>query len=280
MQAFKGKQDFNGKTVVITGASSGIGAFLAKELVARGARVGLIARRRERLLELTEELEQAASRMTQERTRQLPVVAWREADVVDDAALAAALDGLEEDLGPVDIVVANAGYGRSESPSRHRAGEAMHLYDTNLFGMLRVIDWALPRFVERRSGHIVGVASVASSAGLPYNASYCGSKAAMRVHLQALRVTLSGYGVAVTTICPGFVKSELTDDVEYPMPFFWSTERAARKIADSIAKRRREVIFPWQMKALVILMTRMMPLSWFERITRRGNPKARIKSAS
>ncbi len=268
-------QSFGGKTVVITGASSGIGAVLAKELVQRGARVGLLARRQDRLRQLAQELEQGAPAGTEQ-----PVAAWREADVLDGGALNAALDGLEQELGPIDIVVANAGYGMSESPRRHRPGEAIRLYDTNLFGMLRLIDWALPRFVERRSGHIVGVASVASYAGLPYNASYCGSKAAMRVHLQALRVTLAGQGVAVTTICPGFVKSELTDTVEYPMPFFWSTERAARKIADGIAKRRREVVFPWQMKVLVVMLTRLMPLSWFEAIVRRGNPKGRVKSSS
>lgn len=268
-------QSFSGKTVVITGASSGIGAVLAKELVDRGARVGLLARREDRLRQLAEELRHGAPAHGGP-----PVAAWRQVDVLDDAALTAALDGLEEELGAIDIVVANAGYGMSESPRRHRAGESIRLYDTNLFGMLRVIDWALPRFVERRSGHIVGVASVASYAGLPYNASYCGSKAAMRVHLQALRVTLAGYGIAVTTICPGFVKSELTDTVEYPMPFFWSTERAVRKIADGIAKRRREVVFPWQMKLLVILLTRWMPLGWLEAILRRGSPKGRIKSSS
>lgn len=259
-----------GKTVVITGASSGIGEFLARELVARGARVGLLARREERLRELAEELNQQAS--VSDGT---PVAVWRTADVVDDEQLTTALDGLEEELGPIDVLVANAGYGESESPRRHKPGASIRMYDTNLFGLLRVIDWGLPRFVERGHGHLVGVASVASFAGLPHNASYCGSKAAMRVHLQSLRVTLSGYGIAVTTICPGFVESELTDQVKYKMPFMWPTDKAARKIADAIEKRKREVVFPWQMKILVILLTRFLPIRWFEALIDRGSPKSR-----
>lgn len=268
--------ELRGKSVVITGASSGIGAFLAKELVARGARVGLLARREDRLRQLADELNGEAG--ATDRATTGPVAAWQTADVLDDDDVVRALDALEDALGGIDVVVANAGYGQSESPRRHQPGSAIRLYDTNLFGMLRVIDWALPRFVERRGGHLVGVASVASYAGLPYNASYCGSKAAMRIHLQALRVTLSGYGIAVTTICPGFVKSELTDQVKFKMPFLWSTERAARKIADGIEKRRREVVFPWQMKALVVLLTRWLPNRWFEFFIDRGRSTRRSSS--
>lgn len=260
-----GKLD--GKVVVITGASSGIGAGLAKELVRRGARVGLLARREDKLRQLAEELNGASTQ---------PVAAWRTGDVCDDDGLAAALDGLEDELGRVEVMVANAGYGMSESPRRHQPGAAIQLYDTNLLGMLRCIDWALPRFVERGDGHIVGVASVASYAGLPYSASYCGSKAAMRFHLQSLRVTLKRYGVAATCICPGFVESELTETVEYPMPFFWSTERAARRMADAIEKREAEVIFPWQMKALTWIGLRLLPRALLEYImTPRGKGSAK-----
>lgn len=246
--------NLDGKVVVITGASSGIGAGLAKELVRRGARVGLLARREDKLRQLAEELNEASSQSA----------AWRTGDVCDDDGLAAALDGLEDELGRVDVMVANAGYGVSESPRRHEPGASIRLYDTNLLGMLRCIDWALPRFVERGDGHIVGVASVASYAGMPYNASYCGSKAAMRIHLQSLRVTLKRYGVAATCICPGFVESELTETVQYPMPFFWPTDRAARRMVDAIEKREAEVIFPWQMKVLTSIGLRLLPRALFE----------------
>lgn len=237
------------KSVLITGASSGIGAYLARELVHRGARVGLLARREDKLRQLAEELRQAAGQ-----------AAWACADVVDQAALEGALEFLDSELGGTDVVVANAGYGIPEVPKRFQAGASMALYDVNLFGMLRLIDWALPRFLDAGSGHIVGVASAASFLGIPMHPSYCGSKAAMRIHLQSLRTTLKRHRIAVTTICPGFVKSELTDKAKFPMPFIWETDRAARYIASAIEKRRGEVIFPWQLRLAKVLLLRLLPV--------------------
>ena len=244
-----------GKSVFFTGASSGIGAYLCRELARRGARVGLLARREERLRELAEEIGSAGGR-----------AAWAAADVTDTEAFEAALERLAEELEGADVVVANAGYGRPEPPQKFTPGRSMAVYDTNVFGMLRLIDWALPRFLERREGHLVGVASVASFLGMTHWATYCGSKAAMRVHLQGLRVSLKPYGIAVTTICPGFVESELTDKNTFPMPFLWSTDRAARKIADAIEKQRGEVVFPWQMKAAFTIATRILPTTVTERL--------------
>lgn len=234
------------RVVLITGASSGIGEFLARELVRRGARVGLLARREERLQQLAEELRGAGGH-----------AAWAVADVTDGPALTEALDRLEGELGPVDVVVANAGYGRPETPSSFKPGRGLAIYDVNLLGALHVVDWALPRFLERGAGHLVAVASVAGFFGLPDNAAYCGSKAALRVHFQSLRLSLRKLGIAVTTICPGFVESELTAKNRFPMPFLWSTDRAARTIADAIERRRGEVVFPWQMRLALGMLTRL-----------------------
>lgn len=247
------------KSVLITGASSGIGAYLARDLVRRGARVGLLARREEKLEALAEELRAAGGR-----------VAWARADVLDDEGLTRALDAVAVELAGADVVVANAGYAWPEPPHKFSPGTALRMYDVNLFGMLRLIDWALPRFLAGGRGHIVGIASVASYAGLKHNAAYCGSKAAMRVHLQALRTSLADRGIAVTTICPGFVKSELTADVKFPMPFLWETDRAAGYIADAIEKRRGEVVFPWQVRLLKQAMVRLLPVATLEWLMRRG----------
>lgn len=229
-----------GKTVFITGASSGLGASLARELVGRGAAVGLLARRGERLRELAEELREAGGR-----------AAWAAADVTDGEGLHAACDALAAELGEPDVVVANAGWNRSETMERFKPGRALAIYDTNLLGFVRLVDWALPRFLERGAGHVVGVASMASFYGLPANAAYSGSKAAMRLHLQSLRISLKKHGIAVTTISPGFVESELTERNDYPMPFLWPTERATRLMADAIQERRPRLEFPWQMRLLV-----------------------------
>lgn len=254
-----------GRKIFITGASSGIGAFLAEELASRGAAVGLLARREDRLRELTAKLRAAGH-----------TAAWAKADVLDMAVLGGACDQLERELGGVDVVVANAGYGQPETPHRFKPGASVALYDTNVLGMLRLFDWALPRFLERRSGHLVGIASLASYVAFPNSASYCGSKAAMRVHLQGLRVSLVRYGIAVTSICPGFVRSELTDQVKQKLPFFWETDRAARRIADAIEKRRGEVMFPWQMAWLLRIASRL-PTPLVEAVlrTRASRPSPR-----
>ena len=250
------------KSVLITGASSGIGAYLARELARRGARVGLLARREEKLRELADEVRQAGGR-----------AAWATADVVDETGLVEALDALDAELEGTHMVIANAGYGVPEPPKRFAPGVAAKMYDVNLFGMLHLIDWALPRFLEAGSGHIAGVASVASFLGIPNNPSYCGSKAAMRVHLQSLRTTLKPHGIAVTTICPGFVKSELTAKAKFPMPFIWDTDRAAVYIARALEKRRGEVVFPWQMQLLKLLMIRLMPVAALEALIGAKPPK-------
>lgn len=249
-----------GRVVYITGASSGIGEHLARELVRRGAAVGLLARREERLREIADELTTAGGR-----------AAWAEADVTDNVGLHAACDELVAELGEPDVVVANAGYNSSETMKRFKPGRALGIYDTNLFGMVRLIDWALPRFLERDAGHIVGVASMASYFGFPGNAAYCGSKAAMRLHLQSLRISLRKRGIAVTTICPGFVESELTDKNKYKMPFLWPTDRAARLMADAIEERRGHLDFPWQMKLLVTYgLARVVPRRLAEWLLAKG----------
>lgn len=239
----------SGKIVYITGGSSGIGAQLARELVGRGSSVGLLARRGDRLEELADELREAGG-----------TAAWRIADVTGRDGLHAACDALSEELGEADIVVANAGYNRPETMRDFKPGRALSVYNTNLLGCLHLFDWALPRFLARGSGHIVGISSVASYFGFPGNAAYCGSKAALRVHLQSLRLSLKRRRIPVTTICPGFVASELTDTVDFEMPFLWPTDRAARRIADAIEARRAEVVFPWQMRLAVPFgVARLLP---------------------
>lgn len=254
---------FRDRIVFITGASSGIGAELAREVVRRGGRVGLLARREERLQELADELESLRAGSA----------AWAAADVTDDEGFTGALDQLEAALGGVDVVVANAGYGRPEPPHRFQPGRALHMYDTNVFGMLRLFDWVLPKMLERESGQLVGVASLASYLGMPNTASYCGSKAAMRIHLQSLRLTLAPYGIEVTTICPGFVESELTEKNKVPMPFMWPTEKAVRYIADAVEAGKGEVMFPWQMAWFLRILYRFLPTRLTEAILARSRPK-------
>jgi short-subunit dehydrogenase len=251
-----------GKKILLTGASSGIGAELARELARRGAHLGLLARREDKLEALAAEIRAAGG-----------VACWARADVLDTAELNLACDRLENELGGADVMIANAGYGRPDPPHRFKPGAAIAMYDTNMLGMLRCFDWALPRFLARKSGHLVGVASLASYIGMPNSAAYCGSKAAMRVHLQSLRVSLASSGIAVTTICPGFVRSELTDLNQQSMPFFWETDRACRHIAKAIEKKRGEVMFPWQMAWMLRIASRLVPTPVVEYFLKKSAPK-------
>lgn len=244
---------YDGKVVLITGGSSGIGAELGRELARRGARVGLLARREDRLQEATEAIRSDGG-----------TAAWAAADVADEAGLHAAMDQLEQELGGVDIVIANAGFSRLETAKKFVPGRAAKIYDVNLMGFVHTVDWAMIRFAERKAGHVVGVASVASYLGMPGFSSYCGSKAAMRVHLQALRGTYKRMNVAVTTICPGFIESEMTEDLSFKTPFLWPTDKAVRVIADSIAKRKAEVVFPWQWRWGLVGFLYRLPRSWAE----------------
>ncbi|MEM8931245.1 MAG: SDR family NAD(P)-dependent oxidoreductase, partial [Acidobacteriota bacterium] len=135
-------------------------------------------------------------------------------------------------------------------------------------------DWAIPRFVEARAGHLVGVASMASYVGMPAMPAYCGTKAAMRVHMQGLRAQLKSYGIAVTTICPGFVETELTDRNKGTMPFLWPADRAVRLMTDAIEARRGDVPFPWQMRMILGALSRL-PSSITDALVARTASKAR-----
>jgi short-subunit dehydrogenase len=253
--------DISGRRAVITGASSGLGAALAAELARRGAAVGLVARRQERLEEHAATIRAAGG-----------TAAWQVADVTDRQGLHGALDRLETELGGADVAVANAGFNRFEQPHRFEPGRALAIYDANLLGALHVVDWALPRFLERRAGHLVAIASLAGYFGFPGSAAYCGSKAAIRLHFQSLRLSLASYGIAVTTICPGFVETELTEKNDFRMPFLWPVEKAARRMADDIEARRGEVAFPWQLRLALGALTRLVPTRIAEALVRRAAP--------
>lgn len=254
-----------GKVVLISGASSGLGAEMARHLARRGAKVGLLARREEQLQEVADAISAEVGDGH---------VAWRAASVTDTEGLEKALDGLRDELGGADVIVANAGYGRPEAPHKFKPGVGIAMYDTNLLGMLRMIDWALPSMLEREDGHIVGVASLASYQGMANSPSYCGSKAAMRVHLQSLRISLVPYGIAVTTICPGFVETELTEGNSFKMPFLWKVEPAAKLMVDAIEERRGEVPFPWQMRMVLGAINRL-PTAGTEWVLGKMRPKKR-----
>ncbi len=240
---------------LVTGASTGIGAALARELARRGYAVGLVARRGELLETLAQELVTGGGR-----------AAWASADVTDRESTEAAVTQIAGTLGPIDLLVANAGGSEPSPAQKVPVDAAIRVMQLNYFGVLHAVGAVLPTMLARGAGHLAVVSSVASFRGMPTHGAYCASKAAVSTLFESFRIDLAGSGIAVTTIHPGFVATPLTEKNRHPMPFLMSAERAARIIADGLARRRTDVTFPWQLRVLMGWMLRWTPAWIWDRV--------------
>lgn len=223
-----------GQRCWVVGASSGIGAALAAELVARGAHVAISARRQDRLDQV------AAGRMA--------VLAC---DVTDHEATLAAAGRVRRLLGGMDLVVWSAGtWLQFDALKWDRESFARHV-EVNLLGLNNLLAAVVPDMVETRHGHLVGIASVAGYRGLAGAEAYGATKAAQLNLLEALRASLSHNGIRVTTVSPGFVRTEMTRSNSFPMPFLIEPDEAARTIADGLERGDHETVFPLPMAVLM-----------------------------
>ena len=245
---------------IITGASSGIGAALARELSRRGWSLALLARRAELLDQLVGELK-------------TPAVALP-ADVTDREAVRDAVKrGAEALGGEFDLAVANAGISVPTWSTKFNVDDAERIIRVNVLGMFYLFDATVPAMLARGSGRFAGIASLAGLRGLPSASVYSASKAAMQVFLEASRVELAQRGVGVTIVNPGWVETPIIEKYKGAVPFLMKPDRAARIIADGIERGAREVEFPWQMSLLVRTL-RFIPNALFDRMLR---PYARRK---
>lgn len=239
--------------VVITGASGGIGAALARRYAREGAVLGLIARRPAALGELAAQLPA--------RCVTYPV------DVHDAGALAAAARDFVSRHGCPDIVIANAGISLGTLTEHAEDIAAFEeVFDVNVLGMVKTFQPFIACMRERGSGALVGIASVAGYRGLPGAAAYSASKAAAIAYLESLRVELHSSGVKVTTICPGYVTTAMTENNPYRMPFLMSADEAAAKIASIVARSKTYAVIPWQM-ALIARVLRVTPNWLYDRLS-------------
>jgi short-subunit dehydrogenase len=238
---------FKDKIAVITGASSGIGWEMAKELARQGCHVGLIARRRERLEALAAECQGFGVR-----------AGVAAANVAERPQVLAAFKQLRETLGPVDLLIANAGIGRPTPLEPLDMDSVDNMIRVNYLGVVYSIEGVLPEMLQRGKGQIAGVSSLASYKGIPGESGYCSSKAAVNFYLEGLRIQLRKRGIAVTTVCPGFIKTPMTEVNEFPMPFVMSAEKAARKIIRAIVRKKKVYDFPFATN-LMMRSLRWMP---------------------
>lgn len=250
--------------VFITGASSGLGAALAAHYAALGAVLGLAARRADKLAEL------AAAFANPTTVYGL--------DVADRNALAAAAADFCSRHGTPDIVIANAGISagtRCGNPEDVAVLE--RVLQTNVTGLAATLSPFVEPMRKRRSGTLVGIASVAGFRGLPGNSAYSASKAAAINWLEALRVELHGSGVSVVTVCPGYIETPMTAVNRFPMPFLISAEDAAGRTARAIERGQSLAVLPWQMR-LTFAFLRRAPNWMFDRLFARAPRKPRTSS--
>jgi short-subunit dehydrogenase len=248
--------------VFLTGASSGIGESLAKHYSARGATLGLVARRAALLDGLKASLAPAT-------------VETYACDVRDLAAMTSAADAFTARHGIPDVVIANAGvsYGTLTQIAQD-VDTFRETLEINVMGIVNTFHPFIDRMRGRGHGTLAGIASVAGFRGLPGASAYSASKAAAIRYMEALRVELRGSGVTVTAICPGFIATAMTARNPYPMPFLIEADQAARLIARAIDARKGYAVIPWQM-AIVGRILSILPNALYDRLMARAGRKPR-----
>ncbi|WIM05019.1 MAG: SDR family oxidoreductase [Candidatus Nitricoxidivorans perseverans] len=248
--------------VFITGASSGLGAALARHYAARGATVGLAARRKSLLDELAAGLPGSTHHVYA-------------LDVVDAGALADAGRDFIDRAGVPDIVIANAGVSAGTL-----AGESgdlpafRRIFETNVLGMVHTFHPFIGAMRAAGRGRLVGIGSVAGIRGLPGAGAYSASKAAAAASLESLRVELRDSGVKVVTVAPGYIETPMTAVNDYPMPFMLPADEAARRIAVVIDAGRSHAVVPWQM-AIAAKLLRLLPDALYDALAAKAGRKPR-----
>jgi short-subunit dehydrogenase len=198
-------------------------------------------------------------------------------DVSQRDQVVGAIRRCEEELGPVDLLVANAGVSINTRVETFDAGEVERVIRINLLGAVYATEAVLEGMRRRRQGQIVAVSSIAGFAGLPMSAAYSASKGGMTNFFESLRIDLRGSGVDVTVIMPGFVKTPMTDHNRHTMPFLMDLEPAVELMTRAIRKRKKSLAFPWQL-AVSAWSARMLPRAAYDwlasRVDRRKAPEA------
>ncbi|MBI1208239.1 MAG: SDR family NAD(P)-dependent oxidoreductase [Azospirillum sp.] len=235
------------KTIVITGASSGLGAALARAYAAPGIRLALTGRDAGRLAAVA-----AACRGAGAETRTGVLDLRQRADIADW------LVGIDE-WSPVDLVVANAGISLGTASGKEGEARVRAVFETNLDGLLNTVLPLIPALRARRGGQIALMSSLAAFRGLPGSAAYCATKAAVRLYGEALRVELAAEGVEVSVICPGYIETPMTAVNRFAMPLLMDADRAARIIRRGLARNRARIAFPWPTYAVAWLLGVLSP---------------------
>ena len=227
------QMDFKNKTVLLTGASSGIGYSLAKLLPKENCSIALLSRRENILNDLVNEIKISG----------VQVRAYK-CDVGNIDEVRNSFERVKKDFGKIDIAILNAGASSRADVSNYSSSTAKEIFEANTFGIINCVEQLLPDFIKIKEGMIVGVSSLAESRGFPKSGFYNASKAAATLLLESLRVELKPYNLKVIIVKPGFVRTPMTDKNEFKIPFLMDVDRAAKIILNGIKKEKSIIQFP------------------------------------
>lgn len=245
--------DWQGRSVWLIGASSGIGLATAKALHAAGARVVVSARNAELLQQFVDAHPGAQAVVL---------------DVADTAAIATAARYVKTQQG-LDVVMYCAGYYQAMRAADYSLSEMLRHLDINYTGALRVLDAVLPELLPQQRGHISFISSVAGFRGLPRSMAYGPTKAALINLAEALYYDVSPHGIGVSLINPGFVETPLVANNDFPMPALITPEKAAAEILSGWRKGQFHIHFPKRFTRMLLLL-RLLPYRWYFALVRRG----------
>jgi NAD(P)-dependent dehydrogenase (short-subunit alcohol dehydrogenase family) len=257
------QQTFANRIALVTGAGSGIGRQLSINLAREGAAVAAIDLHPEPLASLAAELPGLR-------------LACAVADVTDRTAFHQAVKQVSNQLGPIDLLIANAGIGMENSALAFRAEDFSAQIRVNLVGVANSVEAVLPAMLERRQGHLVAISSLASFRGLPKLLGYCASKAGVNALMDGLRFELKPMGIDVTTICPGWIRTPMTARISLPVPQMMDLSVAVERILNAIRRRKPFHTFPsssaWKVRLLGWLPCGVSDLLTRRAIGRLGKP--------
>ena len=190
------------------------------------------------------------------------------ADVTDAGAVRVAADRLRAELGPIDVLIVNAGVGGASNAAQLDPAQVADVININLLGAVNSVAAVLPEMTTRGQGQLVAISSLSAYRGLPKSAAYCSSKAALSSLFESIRLDVQRTGVKVTIIHPGFIKTPLTAGRHSKMPFLMELDDAVMKIVRAIEKEKKSYAFPWPLASFVRLGM-VMPNFMYDRIAGR-----------
>lgn len=246
-------QSKNSMNILISGANSGLGKALAISYAGANINLFLCARNLQKLQEIKKICQDLKAN-----------VFIKSLDVKNEEECAAWIAKIEENY-PLDLVIANAGISAGTSDGIESIGQIQNIFATNISGVLNIVNPAIAKMKQRQKGQIALISSLAGFRGLPSSPAYSASKAAVRVYGEGLRGNLADFGIKVSVVCPGYIKTPMTDVNKFYMPFLMEVEKAAKIIKKGIAKNKSRIAFPAPLY-FVVWLAALLPVALTDKI--------------